>query len=72
MQVVSPQGSELLHEKNIPNQRYTVRVPIPSDIDRDGGSFEVALGKIAPSRRTDGYSYPIQRALRTRTAVNVP
>lgn len=49
MQVVSPQGSELLHEENIPNPRYTVRVPIPSDIDRDGGSFEVALGKTRSS-----------------------
>lgn len=56
VQVVSPQGSELLQEKNIPNPRYTVRVPIPSDIDRDGGSFEVALGKATSSCYISGYS----------------
>lgn len=72
MQVVSPQGSELLHEKNIPNPRYTVRVPIPSDIDRDGGTFEVALGKILSSYRAGSHSSPIQQASRTHTAVNVP
>ena len=57
MQVVSPQGSELLHEKNVPNPRYTIRVPIPSDIDRDGGSFEVALGKCMLPHHTGGHSH---------------
>lgn len=72
MQVVSPQGSELLREKNIPNPKYTVRVPIPSDIDRDGGSFEVALGKIVSSGHAGDYSYPIQRVSRTHTVANAP
>ena len=72
MQVVSPQGSELLQEKNIPNPRYTVRVPVPSDIDRDGGSFEVVLGKIMSYPHSHCHSFPIQRASRTRTVANVP
>ena len=62
----------MLYEKNIPNPKYTVRVPIPSDIDRDGGSFEVSLGKIVSSRDTDNYLPPIQRALGMHTVANVP
>ena len=58
VQVVSAKGSELLQEKNIPHPKYTIRAPIPSDINQDGGSFEVALGKTMPPHSIYGDSPP--------------
>ncbi|KAI0784950.1 hypothetical protein C8Q75DRAFT_809502 [Abortiporus biennis] len=49
VQVVGPKGSEIIHVKNITTPKKTIQVPIPSIIDRDGGSFEIDLVSVEDS-----------------------
>ena len=45
MQIVGPKGSEIIPFRDIQTARKTLSLPIPKAIDRDGGSFEIELGK---------------------------
>ena len=44
-QVVSPQGSETVLISGIKSDRDVLKVKIPKEIDADGGTFQVDLGK---------------------------
>ena len=46
MQVVGPKGSEIITVPKITSNWKKVQVPIPAAVDRDGGSFDIDLGKI--------------------------
>lgn len=45
MQVVGPGTSETLQIPAIKTSRTTVQVPIPDAVDKEGGSFDIELGK---------------------------
>ena len=44
-QVVSPQGSETVLISGIKSDRDVLKVKIPTEINADGGTFQVDLGK---------------------------
>jgi nucleoporin POM152 len=45
VQVVGPKSSETLRIPDIKTSRTTIHVPIPDAIDKEGGSFDIELGK---------------------------
>ncbi|KAH9835872.1 uncharacterized protein C8Q71DRAFT_100734 [Rhodofomes roseus] len=48
-QIVGLKGSEIVRVPNISKSRYTLNLPIPKDVDRDGGSFEIDLVSVEDS-----------------------
>lgn len=44
-QIVGPKGSEIVRIPKVSNSRHTLNLPIPKDVDREGGSFEIDLGE---------------------------
>lgn len=44
LQIVGPQGSEIMKVSDIKNYKKTVNVRIPNVVDRNGGIFEIDLG----------------------------
>ena len=49
VQAVGPKGAETIHLKNLKNSRERIQIPIPSDIDADGGMFQVDLVSVEDS-----------------------
>jgi nucleoporin POM152 len=47
-QAVGPKSSDILYFPGISESRKTLQIPIPADIDKDGGSFEVVIGTSLP------------------------
>lgn len=45
VQVVGPTGSEIVKFPNISESKKILQIPIPKIVDRDGGSFEIELGR---------------------------
>ncbi|PCH34046.1 hypothetical protein WOLCODRAFT_130155 [Wolfiporia cocos MD-104 SS10] len=43
IQVVGPKGSEIIRVPKIATSQKTIQLPIPKEIDRDGGSFDIDL-----------------------------
>lgn len=48
-QVVSPKGSNALQFKDLKKARETIEVPIPTDVDEEGGSFQIDLVSVQDS-----------------------
>ncbi|KAJ7727833.1 hypothetical protein DFH07DRAFT_970045 [Mycena maculata] len=46
VRVVSPTGSETLQIRDIKTPKKTIQVPIPTRVDRDGGTFDIDLVSI--------------------------
>jgi hypothetical protein len=44
LQIVGPSSAETIQINDIMEYMPTVHLPIPKDVDRDGGSFEVDIG----------------------------
>lgn len=44
LQIVGPNNAETVQINDINEDTPTVHLPIPKDVDRDGGSFEVDIG----------------------------
>ncbi|KAI0720132.1 hypothetical protein C8Q72DRAFT_878186 [Fomitopsis betulina] len=42
-QIVGPMGSEIIRIPKVSKSRHTLNLPIPKDVDREGGSFEIDL-----------------------------
>ena len=49
MQVVGPRGSETLHLEDLKQNREKVKVPIPRNIDEEGGIFQIDLVSVQDS-----------------------
>ncbi|KAJ7446510.1 hypothetical protein B0H11DRAFT_1879516 [Mycena galericulata] len=46
VRVVSPTGSELVQIRDIKTPKKTIQIPIPAQVDRDGGTFDIDLVSI--------------------------
>lgn len=57
VQVVGPKGSEVVRVEKITTPRKKIQVPIPAAIDRDGGTFEIDLGKSCILTSFSYYAY---------------
>lgn len=55
LQLVGPKGSEIRTYSTLKNTRETATVPILSDVDQYGGSFEVDLGEEFVLRSQDNH-----------------
>lgn len=47
--MVGPKGSEIVRIPKIATARKRIQIPIPSVIDKEGGSFEIDLGECHPA-----------------------
>ena len=45
VQVVGPKGSEILQISGIKASRSKLQIPIPREVDQEGGSFDIELSK---------------------------
>ena len=45
MQIVGPKGTEIKRITDLKKPREKISLPIPPEIDADGGAFQVDLGK---------------------------
>jgi nucleoporin POM152 len=45
MQVIGPQQAETIPIQGIEEPRKTVQIAIPKELQKNGGSFEIDLGK---------------------------
>lgn len=45
MQVIGPQQADTLQIQGIEKPRKTLQIPIPKELQKNGGSFEIDLGK---------------------------
>lgn len=57
LQVVGPQGSEILKVPDVKSDKKTVRVQVPRLVDQSGGSFEIDLGmseRFSPAASSHG------------------
>lgn len=45
VQVIGPDSSDIIHFDGIQSPRKTLQIPIPASLMKNGGQFEVALGK---------------------------
>ena len=43
MQIIGPKTSETMLFENIENPQKALQIPIPKEVDKDGGSFEIDL-----------------------------
>ena len=44
VQVIGPQNVEVLQIKGIETSTKAIKIPIPREVERNGGSFEIDLG----------------------------
>lgn len=45
LQVIGPKKAEVIQISDIQTPRKTIAVPIPKDLQKNGGSFEIDLGE---------------------------
>lgn len=45
VQIVGPKGSEIIQIPGIETERKTLQIPIPKQVDQEGGTFEIDLGE---------------------------
>ena len=64
VQVVGPKSSENILIPNIESSRKKLGIRIPEKIDKEGGAFEIDLGK-APYRHIYIYIYPVRLTCHT-------
>jgi nucleoporin POM152 len=44
IQIIGPRQAEILQVQGIETPRKTIKIPIPPEMQNNGGSFEIALG----------------------------
>jgi hypothetical protein len=44
VQVIGPQSVEVLQIKGIETSKKAIKIPIPKEVEKNGGSFEIDLG----------------------------
>ena len=44
VQVIGPQNVEVLQIKGIETSKKVIKIPIPKEVEKNGGSFEIDLG----------------------------
>ncbi|KAF8640975.1 hypothetical protein AX17_000621 [Amanita inopinata Kibby_2008] len=59
MQVIGPKKSETVLFENIETPRKTLQIPIPQEVDKDGGSFEVDI-------------LSVEDAYKCKRSINIP
>ena len=45
MQIVGPKGTEVKRISDLKKSREKIRLPIPQDVDDEGGTFQIDLGE---------------------------
>lgn len=69
LEIIDPSGSKLVTRSKLQSSRSRLTIPVPEDIDANGGSFQVGLGKhpyLHLTPRSTRHPVPSERCRRQR------
>jgi len=76
LQIIGPQQAEILQIQGIETPKKTIQIPIPKDLLKSGGSFEIALGNYRPDLTivscTHGFVVSVEDTSKCKRPVSVP